>query len=68
MLLNVVQQQLKKMAAQANEIRDLKQRQLAAGAEQMRVEHEVAELRALNQATQLALRQLQSKAEFVATR
>jgi hypothetical protein len=58
MLLNEVQQQraqtTEKIDAQAAEIRDLKQ--------------QVTELKALNQATQVALRNLQSKEELVAQR
>jgi Chaperone of endosialidase len=58
MLLNEVQQQrtqmTEKIDAQAAEIRDLKQ--------------QMAELKALNQATQVALRKLQAKDEFVARR
>jgi 1,4-alpha-glucan branching enzyme len=54
MLLNEVQQQ-------AATIRDLKQKQF-------RSRQEMAELKALNQATQVALRKLQAKDEFVAQR
>ena len=75
MLLNEMQQQQQKIAAQANviaaqttelaaqgaEIRDVKQQQL-------RTQQQMAELKALNLATQLAQRKLLAKDEFVATR
>jgi hypothetical protein len=75
MLLNEVQQQQHKITAQANvnaaqtaelatqraEIRGLK-------AQQLRTQQQMAELNALNLATQVALRKLQAKDEFVATR
>jgi hypothetical protein len=54
MLLNEAQRQQRINEAQAAETRDLKQ--------------QVAELKALNQATQVALRKLQAKDEFVAQR
>jgi hypothetical protein len=53
MLLNEVQQQ-RKNATQDGEIRELKQ--------------EVSELKALNQATEVALRKLEARNEFVAQR
>jgi hypothetical protein len=65
MLLNEMQQQRAQMTAksdaQAAEIRDLKQQQL-------RTQQQMAELKAFNLATQVALRKLQAKDEFVATR
>jgi trimeric autotransporter adhesin len=54
MLLSEAQQQQQELTAQASEMRDLKQ--------------QVAELKALNLATQVALRELQAKGEFVAER
>jgi hypothetical protein len=54
MLLNEAQRQQRINEAQAAETRDLKQ--------------QVAELKALNQATQVALRKIQAKDEFVAQR
>jgi hypothetical protein len=53
--------QTTQLAGQAAEIRDLKQ-------QQFRTQQEMAELKALNQATQVALRRLQAKDEFVAQR
>jgi hypothetical protein len=61
MLLNEVQQQ-------AAEIRALKKLQLASQAQQLRTQQQVTELKVLNQATQVALRKLQAKGEFVAQR
>jgi hypothetical protein len=61
MLLNEAQQQQQKIAAQGAAMRDLKQ-------QQFRTQQEMAELKALNQATQVALRKLQAKDEFVAQR
>jgi len=61
MLLNEMQQQQRKNATQAAEIRELKQQQL-------RTQQQMAELKAFNLATQVALRKLQAKDEFVATR
>jgi hypothetical protein len=54
MLLNEAQQQQQRIAAQAAEIRELKQ--------------QMAELKNFNQATQLALRKLQVKGDFVVQR
>jgi hypothetical protein len=68
MLLNEVQQQQRINEAQAAEIRDLKAQQLATGAQQLRMQQQVAELKALNQATQVALRKLQAKDALVANR
>jgi len=68
MLLNEVQQQQSKMAAQeehitaqAAEIGELKQQQL-------RTQQQVTELKALNEATQVALRKLQTGNDFIAQR
>jgi len=72
MLLNEVQHQQRaaaaQAAAQAAEIRDLKAQQLATRAEQLRMQHQVAELRTLNESTQVALRKLEAKDELVAQR
>jgi hypothetical protein len=58
MLLNEMQ---KKNVAQDAEIRDLKQQQL-------RMQQQMAELKTLNQATQVALQKLQAKDELMAQR
>jgi hypothetical protein len=82
MLLNELQQQQSKMTAQAERIAaqdkhiaaqtaaifELKKLQLATHAEQLRMRQQVAELKALGQATQVSLRKLQTKNEFVAQR
>jgi hypothetical protein len=54
MLLNEVQQQQTTIAAQAAQLHD--------------VQHELAELKDLNRATQVAIRKLQAKDELVAQR
>jgi hypothetical protein len=61
MLLNEMQRERQKITIQATEIRELEQQQL-------RTQQEVAELRDLNESTQVALRKLQSQAAFVAQR
>jgi dephospho-CoA kinase len=65
MLLNEVQQQrtqmTEKIDVQAAEIRDLKQQQLAT-------QQQMAELKALNQATLAALQKPQAKDQLVAQR
>ena len=61
MLLNEAQREHKKFAAQDAEIRDLKQQQL-------RTQQQMAELKVLNQATQVALRTLQTKDQLVGQR
>jgi hypothetical protein len=61
MLLNEMQQQQRKNATQAAEIRELKQQQL-------RTQQQMVELTTLNQATQAALQKLQASVAVVAQR
>jgi hypothetical protein len=61
MLLNEVQKEQQKIAAQDAEIHDLKQQQL-------RTQQQMAELKALNQATQVALQTLRTKDPLVMER
>jgi hypothetical protein len=61
MLLNEAQKEQHRIAAQDAEIRDLKKQQL-------RTQQQMAELKALNQATQVALRALQAEAQSVMQR
>jgi trimeric autotransporter adhesin len=75
MLLNELQRQQRTMtaqtehiAAQAAEIRDLKQRQLATRVEQLRMQQQMAELKASNRETQAALQKLQGGDELVVKR
>jgi hypothetical protein len=75
MLLNEVQQQQRKLAAQveqnalqATQIRVLEQQQLTARTEQLRMQQQMARLTMLNEATQVLLGRLQNTTELVAQR
>jgi trimeric autotransporter adhesin len=82
MLLNEVQQQQTRIAAQAQKIAtqaelnaaqaaaigDLKRQQIATHAEQVRMQQQVAELKILSQAAAVALRRIQSKDALIVQR
>ena len=58
----------KQVQRQAADIRDLKKMQFAFQAEQVRMQQQMAELKTLNEETQVALQKLQAKDELVAQR
>jgi hypothetical protein len=67
-LLKEVQQERQQLVVQAAEIRGLKEQQLASRAQQLSLQQQMAELQALNQATQAALKKLGAKDQLVAQR